>query len=138
MTSPSESSFRALVCASDRSLRVLFSDAFKAMGFQVHPTDNPSELSRYAQVRPFELVVLDYLVADTAAVDLARDLRQNGIAAPILITTSLPDEPALGLTDPFIQVLRKPFTMAELRESARGLCPKLQLSPEFPRTAPDT
>lgn len=138
MTSPSESSFRALVCASDRGLRVFLSDALKSIGFQVYPTDNPSEISRYALMRTFDLFVLDYLVAGAADVDLARSLRQQGLATPILITTSLPDDPALGLTDPFIQILLKPFTMAEFRESVRGLCPEIQLSPDLPRPAPDT
>jgi DNA-binding response OmpR family regulator len=104
---------------------VLLSDAVKAIGFSVLPSNEPSEIARYAKLRVFHLMVLDYLVADTAALDVVHRLREKGIVVPTLITISNHDDPTLGSTDTLLMVLLKPFGISDLREAIRELCPTL-------------
>lgn len=121
---------RAAVCAQDRTLRELYTHSLKAMGFSVVPATDASEIVRDSKIRQFQLVILDYLHADTSALDVASGLRDQGVSAPILITTAIPADPVLKIAVSLVHVLVKPFDNTEFRDAVHILCPELLLGPE--------
>lgn len=121
---------RAAVCAQDRILRVLYTDSLKAIGFSVVPATEPSEIVRYSTIRQFHLVILDFLHAGTSSLEIASGLRDQGVSAPLLITTTVPADPVPKIEVSLVHVLMKPFDNSEFRDAVHFLCPELLLGPE--------
>jgi hypothetical protein len=67
------------------------------------------------------LVILGYLHAESSALHVVSGLRDQGVAAPILITTANPADPVLQSAVSRVHVLIKPFD-STVRYLRRILC----------------
>ena len=76
-----------------------------------------------SRLRDYELVVADYSLPEANGLELARHIRQQGRATPIVIATGRRDAPtrdviaSLGQT----RLLAKPFELAELERALSEL-----------------
>jgi CheY-like chemotaxis protein len=107
-----------LVVDDDPDLRVLARRALAKHGFAVLEAANGLAALRMAQEHKPALIILDVLMPEMDGLEVLRRLRKSPGTAriPVLILTSLDDEPSvgkafdLGCTD----YLSKPFTMPQL------------------------
>jgi DNA-binding response OmpR family regulator len=100
---------------------VLYTDSLKTMGFSVVHATEVSEIVRESTIRQFQLVILGYLHAESSALHVVSGLRDQGVAAPILITTANPADPVLQSAVSRVHVLIKPFDSTEFRDAVRYL-----------------
>ena len=71
----------------------------------------------------FDLIILDVMLPDRSGVDLCRELRQKGVATPIIMLTALSEtkDKVSGLDAGADDYLTKPFEFDELLARVRAL-----------------
>ncbi len=104
-------------------------DAALALPAEVDVAGNIAEAVASAMGRHHDLLLVDANLPDGRGETLLQALRERGIAAPALAHTAAHDAAIRGrlLATGFIDVLRKPLTMAELHDALRrhlGIAPQ--------------
>jgi len=114
---------RILVVDDDPVLRQLLTDYLSASGFVVDAaTDGVQMRERMAQARP-DAVVLDLMLPGEDGLSLARSLRRDSEALPILMLSARGEEidRVVGLEVGADDYLAKPFSPRELLARLRAL-----------------
>jgi two-component system alkaline phosphatase synthesis response regulator PhoP len=107
---------RVLLIEDEPGLVLALTDLLVAEGYQVETTPNGQTGLTMAGEGRFDLIILDVMLPGKNGFDVCRDLRQKGIATPILMLTArgqLTDK-VVGLKLGADDYLTKPFEPLEL------------------------
>ena len=105
-----------LVIEDEQALRTTLSDRLRGEGYIVeNAADGQEGFDKAAQL-PFDLIILDLMLPVRSGLDVCRDIRQAGIATPILILTVRNEtfDKVVGLRLGADDYVTKPFEFAEL------------------------
>jgi len=108
--------YKILLIEDEPGLCLTLSDRLQKEGYDVEVSnDGESGFDRAAN-RPYDLIILDLMLPKKNGNDICRDLRQLGLAIPILMLTArtLTVDKVLGLKIGADDYLTKPFEMLEL------------------------
>ena len=108
--------YKILLIEDEPGLCLTLSDRLQKEGYDVEVSnDGESGFDRAAN-RPYDLIILDLMLPKMNGNDVCRDLRQMGLAIPILMLTArtLTVDKVLGLKIGADDYLTKPFEMLEL------------------------
>jgi two-component system alkaline phosphatase synthesis response regulator PhoP len=105
-----------LVIEDEEALRSILSVRLSGEGYVVDTADDGIEGFEKATGRPFDLIILDITLPNRDGLDVCRDIRQAGMATPILFLTarSRTTDAVLGLRLGADDFVTKPFNGAEL------------------------
>jgi DNA-binding response OmpR family regulator len=110
---------RVLIVEDDPDVSDMTGELLKRLGFAVASTDEPLAALAATHDEPINLVVADIHLPKFSGLELARELRANGIEVPILFVSgdvaALDEALAAGLER--TGVLAKPYTVTELNRS---------------------
>src|SRR6187402_149164 len=107
---------RILLVEDEEGLVLTLSDRLQSEGFEVIAERDGKAGLEMAAAEPFDLILLDVMLPKKNGYDVCRDLRQKGIATPILMLTAKGEtiDKVLGLKLGADDYLTKPFEMIEL------------------------
>lgn len=113
--------YRVLVVDDDPLLRTIAGSLLKAMGCVPSVVEGDegatAEIDRAAAAcEPFDVLLVDLQLAGASGLDTCRRLRAAGIAAPMVIMSGDDLESLLGREPAVDGILRKPFTVTQLRD----------------------
>lgn len=114
---------RVLLVEDEQGLILTLTDRLESEGFEVvTATDGKAGLEA-ASSEAFDLIILDVMLPKKNGYDVCRDLRQKGIATPILMLTAKGEtiDKVLGLKLGADDYLTKPFEMIELLARVEAL-----------------
>jgi two-component system alkaline phosphatase synthesis response regulator PhoP len=105
-----------LLVEDEEDLRTTLSDRLENERYIVRSTQTAEEAYDLLTQVPFDLVILDVMLPHKNGFDLCRDIRQAGLAIPILMLTARGEtfDKVLGLKLGADDYLAKPFDMMEL------------------------
>jgi two-component system alkaline phosphatase synthesis response regulator PhoP len=109
-------SARILIVEDEAGLVMALTDRLRSEGYRaVAVRDGAEGLARATQ-EAFDLLILDVMLPGKSGFDVCRDLRQRGVATPILMLTARGQvaDKVVGLKLGADDYLVKPFEMAEL------------------------
>lgn len=110
---------RVLLVEDDPSVSDMTGELLKRMGFAVATTDEPLAALATTHDEPVNLVMADIHLPKFSGLELAHELRANGIHVPILFVSgdhkALEEAAAAGIER--TGVLAKPYTVADLNRS---------------------
>jgi two-component system alkaline phosphatase synthesis response regulator PhoP len=107
---------RVLVVEDEPGLVMALKQRLNSEGYQVEAAaDGAKGLARGA-AEPFDVIILDLMLPVKCGFDVCRDLRQRGVATPIIMLTARGQviDRVLGLKLGADDYLTKPFAMIEL------------------------
>jgi DNA-binding response OmpR family regulator len=105
-----------LLVEDDQSLRTALEMRLRGEGYVLDTALDGEEALRKATELPFDMIVLDVMLPVRNGLDVLRDIRQKGMATPILMLTvrdQLVDK-VVGLNLGADDYMTKPFETAEL------------------------
>ena len=105
-----------LLVEDDETLRTTLSDRLRGERYSVDTAKDAEEGLEKINASPFDLLIIDVMLPYRSGFDLCRDIRQLGLATPILFLTarsSLVDK-VVGLKLGGDDYLTKPFEAEEL------------------------
>jgi two-component system alkaline phosphatase synthesis response regulator PhoP len=107
---------RLLLVEDEPGLQLTLSDRLSAEGYSVETAGDGDTAIRRAGGEPFDIIVLDVMLPGRDGFDVARTLRQQGVATPILMLTArtLVVDRVVGLKLGADDYLTKPFDTMEL------------------------
>jgi two-component system alkaline phosphatase synthesis response regulator PhoP len=105
-----------LLVEDEAALRTTLSDRLRGEGYVVDTAVDGHEAFEKVTNLPFDLVILDLMLPSRSGLDVCRDIRQAGMATPILILTARSQtiDKVLGLKLGADDYVTKPFESAEL------------------------
>jgi len=105
-----------LLVEDEQALRTTLSDRLRGEGYVVDTAVDGQEGFDKALNLPFDLIILDIMLPRRNGLDVCRDIRQAGIATPILILTVRNEtvDKVVGLRLGADDYVTKPFEAAEL------------------------
>jgi two-component system alkaline phosphatase synthesis response regulator PhoP len=105
-----------LLVEDEAALRATLSDRLRGEGYTVDTAVDGHEAVEKAANLPFDLVILDLMLPLRSGFDVCRDIRQAGMATPILILTARDQttDKVVGLKLGADDYVTKPFESAEL------------------------
>ncbi len=114
---------RILVVEDNRRLNNSLKTSLEEDGYAVDAAYDGEDGEEFALAAPYDLILLDVMLPKKDGFSLCRDLRQQGINAPILMLTARDtvDDRVDGLDSGADDYLVKPFSMHELRARLRAL-----------------
>lgn len=120
---------RILLVEDEEGLVLTLTDRLKSEGFDVVSARDGKAGFELATTGPFDLFILDVMLPKKNGYDICRDLRQKGIATPVLMLTAKGEtiDKVLGLKLGADDYLTKPFEMIELLARIEAL---LRRSPQ--------
>lgn len=109
---------KILVVDDDRNIADVIGRGLAAYDHQVDLAHDGDQGERMASTGQYDLILLDLLMPFKSGITVCRELREKGIATPILIVTALdsPDERSRGLEAGANGYLTKPFHLDDLIE----------------------
>ena len=116
-----------LVVDDEQALRSALSVRLRSEGYIIDTAGDAAEGLEKATSLPFDLIILDIMLPGRSGLDLCRDIRQAGLATPILVlsarhqTTDKVVALKLGADD----YVTKPFKSAELVARIEALLRRL-------------
>ncbi len=122
---------KVLLVEDEPGLVLTLSDRLRQEGYLVdNSTDGESGLAR-ATGDSFDLIILDVMLPRKNGFDVCRDLRQAGIATPVLMLTARGQtiDKVLGLKLGADDYLTKPFEMIELLARMEALLRRVPAAP---------
>jgi DNA-binding response OmpR family regulator len=95
----------------------------EAEGFDAHAVRNGDDALRSLGVRPYELVILDWMLPGRDGLEVLRVIRERGNRVPVLLLTARDavNDRVSGLEAGADDYLSKPFAFAELLARVRAL-----------------
>ncbi len=114
---------RILLVEDEEGLVLTLNDRLTSEGFTVTSATDGKSGFEIAQADPFDLLILDVMLPKKNGYDICRDLRQKGIATPVLMLTAKGEtiDKVLGLKLGADDYLTKPFEMIELLARVEAL-----------------
>ena len=114
---------RILVVEDNRRLNISLKTSLEEDGYAVDAAFDGDEGEAFALAAPYDLILLDVMLPEKDGFSLCRDLRQQGINAPILMLTARDaiEDRVDGLDSGADDYLVKPFSINELRARLRAL-----------------
>ena len=114
---------RVLLVEDEEGLVLTLCDRLESEGFDVTPARDGKAGFDAASAEAFDLIILDVMLPKKNGYDVCRDLRQKGIATPILMLTAKGEtiDKVLGLKLGADDYLTKPFEMIELLARVEAL-----------------
>jgi two-component system, OmpR family, alkaline phosphatase synthesis response regulator PhoP len=114
---------RILLVEDEKGLIITLTDRLRSEGYDVVSADDGKKGYELASASEFDLVILDVMLPKKNGYDVARDLRQAGIATPILMLTAKGEtiDKVLGLKLGADDYLTKPFEIIELLARVEAL-----------------
>ncbi len=112
-----------LLVEDEEALRITLSDRLQSEGYAVNLASTGEDgLDRVTQL-PIDLIILDIMLPGKNGFDICRDIRQAGLATPILILTARAEtvDKVVGLKLGADDYVTKPFEMAELLARVEAL-----------------
>ena len=105
-----------LLVEDDAGLRSTLSLRLGSVGYSVDTAKDGIEAFEKATSQPFDLIILDLMLPARSGLDVCRDIRQAGLATPILMLTALHQttDKVVGLKIGADDYVTKPFKAAEL------------------------
>ena len=105
-----------LLIEDEQVLRTTLSDRLRGEGYIVDSAADGQEGFDKAAHQPFDLIILDLMLPVRSGLDVCRDIRQAGMATPILILTVRNEtfDKVVGLRLGADDYVTKPFEAAEL------------------------
>jgi two-component system alkaline phosphatase synthesis response regulator PhoP len=112
-----------LLVEDEEGLIITLTDRLRSEGFAVTSAKDGVAGLSLAREEAFDLVILDVMLPGKNGYDVCRDLRQQGIATPILMLTAKGEtiDKVLGLKLGADDYLTKPFEMIELLARVEAL-----------------
>jgi two-component system, OmpR family, alkaline phosphatase synthesis response regulator PhoP len=107
---------KVLLIEDEPGLRLTLSDRLQSESYEVETASDGEAGFRMAADRVYDLIILDLMLPKKSGYDVCRELRQLGIATPILMLTALHQvvDKVIGLKIGADDYLTKPFEMSEL------------------------
>ena len=114
---------KILLVEDEPGLRLTIGDRLRSEGYRVEASPDGQDGYDKASNDDFDLIVLDLMLPRKNGLDVCRDLRQNGLATPILMLTARDQtlDKVLGLKLGADDYLTKPFEMLELMARVEAL-----------------
>ncbi len=114
---------KILLIEDEEALRMTLSDRLVTEGYAVDCAADGQEGLSKATGKAFDLVILDIMLPLKNGFDVCREIRQSGLATPILILTARGQtiDKVVGLKLGADDYLTKPFEMAELMARIEAL-----------------
>lgn len=112
-----------LLVEDEQALRTALEVRLRAEGYVLEAAADGEEGLRKATNQPFDLIILDVMLPYRNGFDVCRDVRQKGLATPILMLTvrdQLVDK-VVGLNLGADDYMTKPFESAELLARIQAL-----------------
>jgi two-component system, OmpR family, alkaline phosphatase synthesis response regulator PhoP len=108
--------YRILLVEDEPGLSFTLSDRLRNEGYIVEAAADGESGFHLATGEGFDLIILDLMLPKKSGFDICRDLRQMGLATPILMLTARDQvvDKVLGLKIGADDYLTKPFEMLEL------------------------
>ena len=105
-----------LIVEDEAALRATLSDRLRGEGYVVETAADGHEAVEKASNLPFDLIILDLMLPSRSGLDVCRDIRQAGMATPILMLTARSEttDKVVGLKLGADDYVTKPFESAEL------------------------
>ena len=105
-----------LLVEDEAALRATLGDRLRGEGYVVDTAVDGFEAVDKAANLPFDLIILDLMLPSRSGFDVCRDIRQAGMATPILILTARDQttDKVVGLKLGADDYVTKPFEAAEL------------------------
>jgi DNA-binding response OmpR family regulator len=105
-----------LLVEDEQALRAALSLRLRGEGYMVETAGDGVEGFDKATNQPFDLIILDVMLPDRSGFDVCRDIRQAGLATPILFLTARHQttDKVIGLKLGADDYVTKPFKAAEL------------------------
>ncbi|URF06452.1 response regulator [Cupriavidus campinensis] len=131
---------RILVLDDEAELRNMLQRFLTSQGFRVRAVANGKQLDRYLQREPYDLLVLDLMMAPEDGLTICRRLRADGITLPVLMLTAKGDpmDRVLGLETGADDYLAKPFVPDELVARIRALLRRQRIAAGDPTVTAQT
>jgi two-component system alkaline phosphatase synthesis response regulator PhoP len=122
---------RILLVEDEPGLVMTLGDRLRSEGYQVESAADGQAGLDIASGATFDLIILDIMLPSKNGLDVCRDLRQRGIATPVLMLTARGQtvDKVIGLKIGADDYLTKPFEMMELLARVEVL---LRRSPSLP------
>lgn len=100
-------------------------------GYAVDVAVDGSEALWLAESNPYDALVLDVMMPGTDGISVVRQLRRNGVRAPVILVTARHDveDRIRGLDAGADDYLAKPFSMSELLARLRALLRRQRAEP---------
>jgi len=107
---------KILLIEDEQALRSTLSVRLRGEGYVVDTASDGVEGFEKATTQPFDLIVLDIMLPYRSGLDICRDIRQAGLATPILFLTArhATTDKVIGLKLGGDDYVTKPFKAAEL------------------------
>jgi DNA-binding response OmpR family regulator len=120
---------RILLVEDNRRLNNSLKASLEEDGYAVDATFDGDEGEAFALAAPYDLIILDVMLPIKDGYTLCRDLRTQGIKAPILMLTARDsiEDRVDGLDSGADDYLVKPFALKELRARLRALLRRNQV-----------
>ncbi|HKS27179.1 MAG TPA: response regulator transcription factor [Pyrinomonadaceae bacterium] len=132
---------RLLLVEDDPGLVMALADLLSAEGYQVETaSDGLQGLERASNEERFDLIILDVMLPGKSGFDVCRDLRQRGVATPVLMLTARGQviDKVLGLKLGADDYLTKPFEPLELLARIEAILRRRQAEISSPGTTAET
>ncbi len=119
---------KILLVEDEPDLVVTLVDRLRTEGYLVEAVGDGETALDLLLSRSFDLVMLDILLPGKSGIDVCRDLRQLGVAVPVLMLTarSQPVDKVVGLKIGADDYVTKPFEMMELLARVEALLRRAQ------------
>ena len=107
---------RILIVEDEQALRSTLSVRLRGEGYVVDTASDATDGFEKATGSPFDLIILDVMLPDRSGFDVCRDIRQAGLATPILFLSARHQttDKVIGLRLGGDDYVTKPFKAAEL------------------------
>src|SRR6201998_3535720 len=105
-----------LLVEDEDALRITLSDRLRGEGYVVDSAKDGEEGLEKVTSSPFDLLILDVMLPHRSGFDICRDIRQAGLATPILFLTARNElvDKVVGFKLGGDDYVTKPFEAAEL------------------------
>jgi len=105
-----------LLIDAEESVKSTLGLRIRSEGYVVYTVNDGTEGLERATTSPFDLIILDVVLPDRNGFDICRDIRQSGLATPILFLTARKQttDKVLGLKLGADDYVTKPFKSEEL------------------------
>lgn len=126
---PVEKAHRIIVLDDEAELRNMLERFLTAEGYVVRTAADSTKLDRMLEREPYDLLVLDLMMAHESGLSVCRRLRAAGQTIPILMLTARGDpiDRVVGLETGADDYLPKPFLPRELAARIRAMLRRQQM-----------
>ncbi len=114
---------RVLVVEDDSNLNRIIVRGLTEEGYAVDTAENGLDGQHLAELNPYDVIVLDWMLPGKSGLEICTELRRQAIAIPVLMLTArnAVSDRVIGLDSGADDYLTKPFAFDELLARLRAL-----------------